>query len=93
MAKVDSKVFVFLDLPDAEDPAMTVKLRDPHAQALSVPVAQPTGYGLGRSGWITVPFRDTTPPLAVLKDWIEESYPPCGSRAASRRTRRASSLR
>ncbi|HCO04283.1 MAG TPA: dGTPase, partial [Actinobacteria bacterium] len=34
----------------------------------------PTGYGLGKAGWVTVPIRDSTPPLAVLTDWVEESY-------------------
>ena len=32
------------------------------------------GYGLGRAGWVTVPLLRTTPPLGVLKDWVEESY-------------------
>lgn len=76
VAKVNKKVFVFLGL--GEDPAslaMTVKLPDQsHHHALSVPGAEPTGYGLGRSGWVTVPFRDTTPPIDVLKEWVEESY-------------------
>ena len=76
VAKVNQKVFVFLGLGD--DPStigMTVKLRDEsHHHALSVPGAAPTSYGLGRSGWVTVPFRDTTPEIDVLKDWIEESY-------------------
>jgi len=54
---------------------MTVKLRgDSHLHALSVPGAAPTGYGLGRSGWVTVPFRGAAPPVDVLKDWVEESY-------------------
>jgi predicted DNA-binding protein (MmcQ/YjbR family) len=74
VAKVNKKIFVFLGMPDSPDPGMTVKLRDSHEQALSVPGAEPTGYGLGRAGWVTVPFRDTTPPLDVLKDWVEESY-------------------
>ena len=76
VAKVNKKVFVFLGLGD--DPAslaMTVKLRDElHHHALSVPGAEPTGYGLGRSGWVTVPFRHTTPTLDVLKDWVEETF-------------------
>jgi predicted DNA-binding protein (MmcQ/YjbR family) len=75
VAKVGGKVFVFLGI--ADDPsnlAMTVKLDESHEQALFVPGAAPTGYGLGRSGWVTVPLRGTTPPLDVLKDWVEESY-------------------
>jgi predicted DNA-binding protein (MmcQ/YjbR family) len=74
VAKVKKKVFLFLGSDAAAEPAMTVKLRDSNDQALAVPGAVPTGYGLGRSGWVTVPFRDTTPPLDVLKDWVEESY-------------------
>jgi predicted DNA-binding protein (MmcQ/YjbR family) len=75
VVKVSNRIFVFLGLDD--DPAnlaITVKLDDSHEQALFVPGAAPTGYGLGRSGWVTVPLRDTTPPLDVLKDWVEESY-------------------
>ena len=75
MVKVSNRIFMFLGI--AEDPsnlAMTVKLDESHEQALFVPGAAPTGYGLGRSGWVTVPLRDTTPPLDVLKDWVEESY-------------------
>jgi predicted DNA-binding protein (MmcQ/YjbR family) len=74
VAKVDKKIFVFLGAEDSEEPGMTVKLDESHEQALAVPGATPTGYGLGRSGWVTVPFRDTTPPLEVLKDWVVESY-------------------
>jgi hypothetical protein len=39
-----------------------------------VPGATPSGYGLGRAGWVTVPFNQTTPPVEVLLDWVEESY-------------------
>ena len=38
------------------------------------PGAEPTGYSLGRAGWVTIPLRDTTPPVEVLTDWVEESY-------------------
>jgi len=75
VAKVNKKVFVFLGV--GEDPSsagMSVKLDESLDQALNVPGAAPTGYGLGRAGWVTVPFRETTPPVGVLKDWVEESY-------------------
>ena len=32
------------------------------------------GYGLGRSGWVTVPLRAPGMTLDLLRDWIEESY-------------------
>jgi predicted DNA-binding protein (MmcQ/YjbR family) len=75
VAKVGKKVFVFLGV--GNDPAllgMSVKLDDSLDQALAVPGASPTGYGLGRAGWVNVPFRDTSPPLPVLTDWVEESF-------------------
>ncbi|MGH2682837.1 MAG: MmcQ/YjbR family DNA-binding protein [Actinomycetota bacterium] len=74
VVKVGKKIFVFLGIEDSSELAMTVKLDESLEQALAVPGAEPTGYGLGRAGWVTIPFRDTTPPLAVLKDWVEESY-------------------
>ena len=75
VAKVAKKVFVFFGSQESTMwPAMTVKLRDSHEAALAVPGAAPTGYGLGRAGWVDVPFRETSPPLGVLTDWIDESY-------------------
>jgi predicted DNA-binding protein (MmcQ/YjbR family) len=74
VVKVGKKIFVFLGLEDMRELLVTVKLDDSHDQALVVPGAEPTGYGLGRSGWVTIPLRDTTPPLGVLQDWVDESY-------------------
>ena len=43
--------------------------------ALDLPYAAPTGYGLGKSGWVTfTPPEDEIPPLDRLKEWIDESY-------------------
>jgi predicted DNA-binding protein (MmcQ/YjbR family) len=75
VAKVGKRVFVFLGT--GHDPArvgMSVKLDDSLDQALAVPGAEPTGYGMGRAGWVNVPFGASSPPLPVLKDWVEESY-------------------
>ena len=37
--------------------------------------AEPTGYGLGRSGWISARFGpDDEPDLELLERWIVESY-------------------
>ena len=74
VVKVNKKIFVFLGSEESTPLGMSVKLRDSHDQALMVPAAEPTRYGLGRAGWVTVPFQDTTPPLGVLEDWVEESY-------------------
>jgi predicted DNA-binding protein (MmcQ/YjbR family) len=76
VAKVNGKVFVFLGTGEAGDPGpgMSIKLTESNAQALMAPGAEPTGYGLGKSGWVSIPFKRGAPPLAVLTDWVEESY-------------------
>ena len=71
VVKVGKKIFVFLG--GAGSAGMAVKLRESHAGALGVRDAKPTAYGLGKSGWVDVPFGSRTP-VAVLKDWVEESY-------------------
>ncbi len=75
VAKVGKKVFAFFGQPDGEwGPGMTIKLRESHSEALGVPGAEPSGYGLGKAGWISIQFGDRTPPAGVLTDWVEESY-------------------
>ena len=44
------------------------------AHALAVDGAEPTGYGLGKAGWVTVPYRAPGVSIDVLRDWVEESY-------------------
>ncbi|HJU47418.1 MAG TPA: MmcQ/YjbR family DNA-binding protein [Gaiellaceae bacterium] len=70
--KVRGKVFVFLGPQRSR--RLTVKLVESHGHALAVEGAEPTGYGLGRSGWVTVPFHADDVSPAVLRDWVEESY-------------------
>ena len=41
---------------------------------LSIEGSEPTGYGLGKAGWVTVPLRAPGVDLQLLRDWIEESY-------------------
>ena len=53
---------------------LSVKLAESHAHALAIDGAEPTGYGLGRAGWVTVPYRASGVSIAVLRDWVEESY-------------------
>jgi predicted DNA-binding protein (MmcQ/YjbR family) len=67
VVKVRTKIFVFLGTE-----RITVKLEESHEHALSIDGAVPTGYGLGRAGWVTVPIADV--PADVLRDWVEESY-------------------
>ena len=72
VAKVRGKIFVFLGSPGSR--RMTVKLEESHAHALSIDGAERTGYGLGDSGWVTVPLRAQRVNVALLRDWVEESY-------------------
>jgi len=68
VVKVRGKIFVFLGGAES----ITVKLVESRPHALSVDGAEPTGYGLGKAGWVTVPVRGI--PVATLRDWVEESY-------------------
>ena len=72
VVKVNGKIFVFLGPPGSR--RLSVKLAESHAHALAIEGAEPTGYGLGRAGWVTVPYRATGVSVAVLRDWVEESY-------------------
>jgi predicted DNA-binding protein (MmcQ/YjbR family) len=75
VVKVGKKIFVFLSPPDSERPVITVKLPDSGDHGLSYPDAHPTGYGLGKHGWVTIPL-DGVPDeeREVLFDFVEESY-------------------
>ena len=43
--------------------------------ALDLPFASPTGYGLGKSGWVTARFSaGEDVPVPLLREWIAESY-------------------
>jgi predicted DNA-binding protein (MmcQ/YjbR family) len=77
VVKAGGKVFVFLGAdPVAGGPlGLSVKLPASHAEALDLPFARPTGYGLGRAGWVTATFEPPArPPVELLEGWIEESY-------------------
>ena len=69
VVKVGKKIFVFVG-----ESSVTLKLSEAHAAAMSVPGAAPTGYGLGKAGWVTLPLDAGVPPFDVLCDWVEESY-------------------
>ena len=77
VAKVNGKVFVFLGLDPVPggEMGLSVKLPASAEEALELPFTAPTGYGLGRSGWVTARFGEKgAPPLEILTGWIRESY-------------------
>lgn len=72
--KVAKKVFVFLG-SDGKDVSMSVKLPESNEMALQFPFAEPTHYGLGKSGWVTLSFGPGDEvPMFLLEGWIGESY-------------------
>jgi predicted DNA-binding protein (MmcQ/YjbR family) len=74
VAKVHKKIFVTFGNEERAF-SMSVKLPRSAAIALTLPFAEPTGYGLGKSGWITARFEpNERPPLDLLRAWIDESY-------------------
>jgi predicted DNA-binding protein (MmcQ/YjbR family) len=77
VAKVNGKVFVFLGLDPVPGGEMgfSVKLPASAEEALELPFTAPTGYGLGKSGWVTAKFGEKdAPPRAIVESWILESY-------------------
>lgn len=74
--KVNKKIFVFFG--SSEEPGLvgfSLKLPESAAIALTFEGFAPTGYGLGRAGWVSGTVGGTTgPPVEVVEDWIEESY-------------------
>lgn len=74
VVKVCNKIFLFWgDSPTAL--AFSLKLPRSHGYALSLPYTKPTGYGLGKSGWVSFHTTvDTALEMPLVKEWIVESY-------------------
>ncbi|HET7730859.1 MAG TPA: MmcQ/YjbR family DNA-binding protein [Usitatibacter sp.] len=70
--KVHGRTFVFMR--DAADGvSFSVKVPESRDLALSLPGAEPTHYGLGSKGWVTI-VAGTGTPLHVLEFLVDESY-------------------
>jgi predicted DNA-binding protein (MmcQ/YjbR family) len=68
------KAFVFMGLND-DGFFVCVKLPHSNTEALDQDFAEPTGYGLGKSGWVTAQFgMDEDVPVELMKAWIDESF-------------------
>lgn len=70
--KVNGKTFVFMR-HDASGVSFSVKVPQSRDLALSLEGAEPTHYGLGPKGWVTITPRPDTP-LHVLSFLVDESY-------------------
>jgi predicted DNA-binding protein (MmcQ/YjbR family) len=72
--KVKGKAFIFMAL---EEGALSLSVKLPRSShfALMQDFASPTGYGLGKSGWVTASFGPKEKvPLDLMKEWIGESW-------------------
>src|SRR6476660_171016 len=70
--KVKGKTFVFMRA-DPDDLSFSVKLSKSRKQALALPGSEPTHYGLGAKGWVTLrPTAKTS--LDLLLSFVDESY-------------------
>lgn len=77
--KVKGKAFVFMGTgaeggASHEDFFISCKLPESAPIALTLPGVEPTGYGLGKAGWVSARFRPGKAPLDMLMDWLRESY-------------------
>lgn len=71
---VHGKTYAYLSAP-GDPPHVSLKLPFSSALALSLPGSEPTGYGLGKSGWVSLSFDGhPVPPLGMLEEWLDESY-------------------
>src|SRR5437764_11712837 len=67
-------VFLFLSRHDG-GLNLSVKLPVSSAAALALPFAEPTGYGLGKHGWVTSKFAPgDAVPVDLVVEWLDESY-------------------
>jgi predicted DNA-binding protein (MmcQ/YjbR family) len=73
--RVNGKNFIFTD-PEAK--FISVKLPPEEAAAVVIndPLVEPTGYGLGRHGWVSVRIaaRTSRARWQEIEEWIRTSY-------------------
>lgn len=73
--KVRKKIFIFLSFQKDSALAVSVKLPQSAEFALLHDFATPTGYGLGKSGWVSCRFAEGDDiPLDMLIEWTDQSY-------------------
>lgn len=77
--KVKKKVFAFMGTgkdggADHDDFFISVKLPISGSVALTIRGVEPTGYGLGKAGWVSARFPPKKAPVPMLKEWLKESY-------------------
>lgn len=75
VVKVRKRIFLFAGETRDGGLGVSVKLPQSADAALSLPFAEPTGYGLGASGWVSARFGERDrPPVDLLLAWVDESF-------------------
>jgi len=75
VVKVNKKVFVFLGRDMDPYFGLGVKLPTTRLAALRMPFTEPSGYGLGKSGWVSAKLDDKSQAsFEMLREWVLESY-------------------
>ncbi|MDO1557964.1 MmcQ/YjbR family DNA-binding protein [Brevundimonas sp. 2R-24] len=71
---VRDKTFAYLS-PEGQPFSLGCKLPFSAEAALALPFTEPTGYGLGKSGWVTARWPDDgSDPMPMFRAWIDESW-------------------
>ncbi|GAB5542555.1 MAG: hypothetical protein SangKO_023150 [Sandaracinaceae bacterium] len=71
---VNDKTFAYMS-KEGEPLSLSCRLPDSSEEALMLPGTSPTGYGLGKWGWVTISFApDEAIPVEMLEAWLDESY-------------------
>jgi predicted DNA-binding protein (MmcQ/YjbR family) len=92
--RVRGKNFVFTD---REATSVTVKLPKEEAAAVVAtdPAAEPTGYGLGRHGWVSVAVGEDVAPERwdQVTEWVRTSYTLVAPKTLARQVLEADGIR
>ncbi len=73
--KVKGKIFVLLGAGADGGFGISAKLPATHELALSLKYVTPTGYGLGKAGWVTVRIpKGRRIDIDLYTEWVDESY-------------------
>lgn len=71
---VNDKTFAYLSV-DTQPFGVGCKLPHSALAALELPFVEPTGYGLGKYGWVSAKWAEGEEiPVDLVKRWIDESY-------------------
>jgi predicted DNA-binding protein (MmcQ/YjbR family) len=73
--RVNGRTFIFSS-PDASGISVKLPKEEAAAVVATDPKADPTGYGLGRHGWISVSIPTAASPRRwrEIEEWIRTSY-------------------